>query len=124
MNRHSVLLLGTELRTSTGRSLPVIFAHTSLVSPLVVPQQSGWHPPTMIRCMMAAFEYFDGLPQAALTDRMKSVFLDMDGNTPIWNPIFADFAACLGVAPRVCKARKPQTKGKVERSVGVIKDGF
>src|SRR5438128_3602604 len=33
-------------------------------------------------------------------------------------------AACLGVAPRVCKARKPQTKGKVERSVGVIKDGF
>src|SRR2546421_74593 len=56
--------------------------------------------PTMIRCMMAAFEYFDGLPQAALTDRMKSVFLDMDGKTPIWNPIFADFAACLGVAPR------------------------
>src|SRR5205814_631192 len=77
-----------------------------------------------IRCMMAAFEYFDGLPQAALTDRMKSVFLDMDGKTPIWNPIFADFAACLGFAPRVCKARKPQTKGKVERSVGVIKDGF
>ena len=40
--------------------------------------------PTMIRCMMAAFEYFEGLPQAALTDRMKSVFLDMDGTTPIW----------------------------------------
>jgi transposase len=80
--------------------------------------------PTMIRCMMAALEYFDGLPQAALTDRMKSVFLEMDGNTPIWNPIFADFAACLGMAPRVCKPRKPQTKGKVERSVGIIKDGF
>jgi hypothetical protein len=74
--------------------------------------------------MMAAFEYFDGLPQAALTDRMKSVFLDMDGTTPIWNPIFADFAACLGIAPRVCKPRKPQTKGKIERSVGIIKDGF
>jgi transposase len=65
--------------------------------------------PTMIRCMMAAFEYFDGLPKAALTDRMKSVFLDMDGKTPIWNPVFADFAACLGIAPRVCKPYKPQT---------------
>ncbi len=80
--------------------------------------------PTMIRCLMAAFEYFEGLPQAALTDRMKSVFLQMDGKTPIWNPIFADFAACLGIAPRVCKPYKPQTKGKVERSVGVIKDAF
>ena len=80
--------------------------------------------PTMIRCMMAALEYFEGLPQAALTDRMKSVFLQMDGNTPVWNPVFADFAASLGMAPRVCKPYKPQTKGKVERSVGIIKDGF
>jgi transposase len=38
--------------------------------------------PTMLRCMMEAFEYFGGLPKAALTDRMKSVFLDMDGKPP------------------------------------------
>lgn len=80
--------------------------------------------PTMLRCMMEAFEYFGGLPKAALTDRMKSVFLDMDGKTPIWNPLFADFMASLGVSPRVCKPYKPQTKGKVERTVGVIKNGF
>ena len=29
--------------------------------------------PTLIRCWMEAFEYFGGLPKAALTDRMKSV---------------------------------------------------
>ena len=80
--------------------------------------------PTMIRCMMAAFEYFGGLPKAALTDRMKSVFLEMVDEVPKWNPLFADFMASLGVAPRVCKPFKPQTKGKVERSVGVIKYGF
>jgi transposase len=80
--------------------------------------------PTMIRCMMAAFEYFGGLPKAALTDRMKSVFLEMEDDGPKWNPVFADFMASLGVAPRVCKPYKPQTKGKVERSVGVIKYGF
>jgi transposase len=80
--------------------------------------------PTMIRCMMEAFEYFGGLPKAALTDRMKSVFLEMVDKTPRWNPVFSDFMASIGVSPRVCKARTPQTKGKIERSVGVIKFGF
>jgi transposase len=74
--------------------------------------------------MMAAFEYFDGLPQAALTDRRKSVCLDMDGTTPIWKPICADGAACVGIAPRVWKPRTPHTKGKIERRVGIMKDGF
>jgi transposase len=81
--------------------------------------------PTMIRCLMAAFEYFGGLPKAALTDRMKSVFLEeLEGHRPKWNPLFADFMASLGVAPRVCRPRKPQTKGKGERSVGVVKTSF
>jgi transposase len=81
--------------------------------------------PTMIRCLMGAFEYFGGLPKVALTDRMKSVFLEeLEGHQPKWNPLFSDFMASIGVAPRVCKPRKPQTKGKVERSVGVVKTSF
>jgi hypothetical protein len=48
----------------------------------------------------------------------------MIDDVPKWNPLFADFMASLGVAPRVCKPFKPQTKGKVERSVEVIKYGF
>lgn len=79
---------------------------------------------TLIRCLMAACEYFGGLPRAMLTDRMKSVLLAMDGATPLWNPTFGDFMASVGVAPRVCRAYTPQTKGKVERSVGVIKQSF
>jgi transposase len=46
--------------------------------------------PTMIRCLMEAFEYFGGLPKAALTDRMKSVLLEMEDKKPRWNPLFAD----------------------------------
>jgi transposase len=80
--------------------------------------------PTMIRCLMEAFEYFGGLPKAALTDRMKSVLLEMEDKVPRWNPLFADFMASIGVAPRVCKAYTPQTKGKVERTVGVVKQSF
>lgn len=80
--------------------------------------------PTMIRCLLEAFEYFGGLPQAVLTDRMKTVLLEMEAGKPKWHPLFADLMASLGIVPRVCKARTPQTKGKVERSVGVVKAGF
>src|SRR5712691_9108480 len=80
--------------------------------------------PTMIRCLMEAFEYFGGLPKAALTDRMKSVLLEMEDKVPRWNPLFADFMASIGVAPRVCRAYTPQTKGKIERTVGVVKQSL
>jgi transposase len=80
--------------------------------------------PSLIRGIMAACEYLDGLPQAILADRMKSVLLQMDGHTPQWNPQFADFLAAIGVTPRVCRPYAPQTKGKVERTIGVIKSSF
>jgi hypothetical protein len=80
--------------------------------------------PSLIRCMMLALEYFEGLPTTILTDRMKSVLLQMDGNTPQWNTQFADFLAAIGVSARVCRAYTPQTKGKVERSIGVVKHSF
>ena len=80
--------------------------------------------PSLIRGLMAACAYFDGVPQAVLADRMKSVLLQMDGRTPQWNPQFADFLASIGVTPRVCRPYAPQTKGKVERSIGVIKASF
>ena len=79
---------------------------------------------TLIRCMMEAFEYFGGLPKAALTDRMKSVLLAMEDKGPRWNARFADFMASIGVAPRVCKAYTPQTKGKIERTIGFVKKNF
>jgi transposase len=80
--------------------------------------------PTLIRCLMEAFEYFGGLPKVALTDRMKSVLLQMEDHKPRWNPRFADFMASIAVAPRVCKAYTPQTKGKVERTVSVVKQSL
>jgi transposase len=77
--------------------------------------------PTLIRCLMEAFEYFGGLTKTALTDRMKSVLLEMEEHKPRWNPRFADFMVSIGVAARVCKAYTPQTKGKVERTVSHVK---
>lgn len=80
--------------------------------------------PSLIRCMLDACEYFEGLPKTILTDRMKSVLVQMDGNTPQWNSQFADFLTAIGVTARVCRAYTPQTKGKIERSIGVVKQSF
>jgi transposase len=80
--------------------------------------------PTLIRCLMEAYEYFGGLSKIALTDRMKSVLLEMEENKPRWNPRFADFMVSIGVAARVCKSYTPQTKGKVERTVSHVKKSF
>jgi transposase len=80
--------------------------------------------PTLIRCLMATFEYVGGAPRAVLTDRMKSVLVRVEDGTPQWHSAFSDFVASLGVSPRVCRPYTPQTKGKVERTVGVLKAGF
>ncbi len=80
--------------------------------------------PTLIRCVMRACESFGGLPRVLLTDRMKNVLLHMDGSMPVWNPLFADFATAVGLHLRVCKAYTPQTKGKVERTISIVKQGF
>jgi transposase len=80
--------------------------------------------PSLIRCVMRACEYLEGLPQVILADRMKSVLLQMDGSTPQWNPLWSDFLAAIGTTPRVCRPYAPQTKGKVERTVGVVKESF
>ncbi len=80
--------------------------------------------PSLIRGLMAACEYFGGLPQRFLTDRMKTVLLDYHQGQPTWHPQFADFVTSLGISPRVCKAYVPQTKGKVERTVQCVATGF
>ncbi|HEV2462053.1 MAG TPA: IS21 family transposase, partial [Ktedonobacterales bacterium] len=58
---------------------------------------------TLIRCLLEAFAYFGGLPQAVLTDRMKTVLLDASDGQLHWQPQFADLMTSLGVTMRVCK---------------------
>jgi transposase len=80
--------------------------------------------PSLIRCLAATFEALGGLPRTVLTDRMKTVLLDMETGVPHWHPRFQELVAALGITPRVCKPYTPQTKGKVERSIRVVKEDF
>lgn len=79
---------------------------------------------SLIGSLLAAFEAFGGLPRAVLTDRMKTVLLDMDNGMPRWHPRFQELMHALAIGPRVCKPYTPQTKGKVERSIRVVKEAF
>jgi hypothetical protein len=79
---------------------------------------------SLLRCIVNAFEYFGGVPEVVLTDRMKTVILGMEAGTPIWNKGFEHFAADMGFVSKVCRPRRPQTKGKVERLVDYLKDNF
>lgn len=79
---------------------------------------------SLLKCMVNAFEYFGGVPQIVLTDRMKTVIDGSEAGKPLWNKRFEDFAVDMGFIPKVCRPRRPQTKGKVERLVNYVKDNF
>ena len=79
---------------------------------------------SLLRCMVNAFEYFGGVPEIVLTDHMKTVIDGSEAGKPLWNSRFESFAADIGFVPKVCRPRRPQTKGKVERLVDFLKDNF
>ncbi|MGF0022167.1 IS21 family transposase [Acidaminococcus fermentans] len=76
------------------------------------------------RCILNAFEYFGGVPDVVLTDNMKTVVLKHEAGKTIFLPAFESFCADIGFKPSTCKVRRPQTKGKVERSVRYLKENF
>jgi transposase len=75
-------------------------------------------------CHIAAFKYFGGIPHEILYDNMKTAFVcDSDG---YWRPNkqLLGFATHYGFVPRRCQIRRPQTKGKVERTIGYLDTNF
>lgn len=79
--------------------------------------------PMLIAGHLRAFDYFGGWPRELLYDNMKQVRL-RPGTDGEWNPLFLDFSYHYGLTPRVCRVRRPRTKGKVERSIRYVKDNF
>jgi transposase len=79
---------------------------------------------SLLRCCVNAFEYFGGVPEVLLTDHMKTVITQVDHGQAVWQEEFQRFATDLGFVPKVCRVRRPQTKGKVERLVQYVKRNF
>jgi len=74
----------------------------------------------LIRCHQNAFDYFGGWTHSILYDNMAQVRLPSGG----LNPLMLDFLSHYGIRLKTHRPYRPRTKGKVERSVGYLKDNF
>lgn len=66
-----------------------------------------------------------GIARTILYDNLKTGILGRrDDGSPIFPGRFLDFALAHGFAPKFCHVRRPQTKGKVERTVEYVRQNF
>ncbi len=81
---------------------------------------------TLIQCHINAFQYFGGYPQELLYDNITQIVKNRapKSSDSTWNPRFQDFFDHYGFIPRLCRPYRPQTKGKIERTVGFVKKDF
>jgi len=81
----------------------------------------------LIRGLEQAFEFLGGVPNELLFDQLKAVVIDderMSGGKLLENAEFLRFAAHWGFRIRACRPYRARTKGKVERPIGYIRQGF
>jgi transposase len=80
---------------------------------------------TLLRMHEAAFAEWGSVPEEILYDRMRTVWNGTDERGEIvWNAVFLDFARYWGFRPRLCRAYRAQTKGKVESGVKYLRRNF
>ena len=89
-----------------------------------------YHRQTMavlIRGLESAFEFLGGVPNELLFDQLKAVIIDderLAGGKLLENAEFMRFAAHWGFRIRACRPYRARTKGKVERPIGYVRQGF
>ena len=71
-----------------------------------------------------AFEHFGGLTREHLYDRPRTVCQPGQDGKRVWNVTFKSFTEYWGFEPRVCRAYRAKTKGKVESGVKYVKRNF
>ncbi len=81
----------------------------------------------LMRGLEEAFAFLGGVPTELLFDQMKAVVVDDQravGGKVLENAEFARFAAHWGFRIRACRPYRAQTKGKVERPIGYVRQSF
>lgn len=75
---------------------------------------------SLVDCHHHAFAELGSWPREILCDNRKQVRIGPGR----WNEEFLDFARHYGLTPRTHRPYRPRTKGKVERVVEYVRDGF
>lgn len=76
---------------------------------------------TWVDCHIRAFAFFGSVPKTVVLDNLKSGVLKSDIYDPLLNRLYRDCERHFGFAADPAKAFHPEHKGRVERSVSLVK---
>jgi len=79
---------------------------------------------SLFQAMEMAFSYFKGVPKILLIDNPKQLITIANKNNFKINKKFKEFAAYYNFRVQTCKARRAETKGKVERPFHYLEEHF
>ena len=79
---------------------------------------------SLMRSLVRAGRYHGGVTRQWLFDNPKTIVVQRAGNTVRFNADLLALAGAYHVAPSVCAVRKPNQKGRVERSIRYLRERF
>ena len=79
---------------------------------------------SFVRCHVAAFEAFGGVPRTLLYDNLKAAVLERVGDVIRFNPRLLDLAGHYHFAPTPVAVARGNEKGRVERAIRYIRESF
>lgn len=75
-----------------------------------------------IEACEAAWRYFTGVFAVLIVDNTKAIVQDADPLEPRLNQTFLEYSQARGFVIDTARVRKPRDKGRVERTVAVVRD--
>lgn len=79
---------------------------------------------SFLSCHMDAFKRFGGVPRNLLYDNLKSAVIERYGDQIRFNESLLELAAHYRFAPKACQPYAGNQKGRVERAIRYLRDGF
>jgi len=79
---------------------------------------------SFLRCHVAAFEAFHGVPRALLYDNLKTAVLERVGDIIRFHPKLLDLAGHYHFAPQPVAVARGNEKGRVERAIRYLREAF
>jgi len=80
--------------------------------------------PSFVRGHVEAFDFFGGVPRVLLYDNLKSAVLERAGDAIRFHPTLLELSAHYHYLPRPVAPARGNQKGRVERAIRYIRDGF
>jgi transposase len=79
---------------------------------------------SFLRCHLAAFEAFGGVPRTLLYDNLKTAVLERVGDVIRFHPRLLDLAGHYHFAPHPVGVARGNEKGRVERAIRYLRESF